>query len=115
MFLNSALSRKALLIIGGLAVTVLVVIAAAFRFVVPPKQHETVLPVGDYDRTPEGEVMVQANDRLNSLWNSDHFVAKQFTIEWLRKQSIVQDAGLGKDNATIWIKFKSGLESQIMD
>lgn len=38
--------------------------------------------------------------------------ARQMTIEWLKRQLIVKDAGISEDG-TIWIEFKNGTEANI--
>lgn len=38
--------------------------------------------------------------------------ARQMTVEWLKKQLIVKDAGISEDG-TIWIEFRNGEEADI--
>ncbi len=38
--------------------------------------------------------------------------ARQMTVEWLKRQLIVKDAGISEDG-TIWMEFKNGTEANI--
>ena len=38
--------------------------------------------------------------------------ARQMTIDWLKRQLIVKDAGVSEDG-TIWIEFRNGTEANI--
>lgn len=99
-------------VIGSVSVVVLLILAVVVTvFYLIPRTKGGIVSPADMSRilrepTSEGEVISKASMRSGT---------KQSTIEWLREQPLVQDAGLSKDNATIWIKFKSGLEGNIMD
>lgn len=72
------------------------------------------LPSG-YQQTPEGRVISDITSRLESSWQDDPVAARASAINWLRKHPMVEDVGLSNDGATIWIHFKSGIRSKIMD
>ncbi len=67
------------------------------------EEFETILEVE--------EAAKQEFERLREQHSDDR--ARQLTVNWLKRQYGVEDAGISSDNDTIWILFTSGLEGGI--
>ncbi len=57
------------------------------------------------------EAAKQEFERLKEYHSDD--IARELTVNWLKRQYGVEDAGISSDNDTIWILFTSGLEGGI--
>jgi len=72
-------------------------------------------------KTPETATFEELSESFNNIGDMAAFrfelwkilygsnKARQMTVEWLKKQNIVEDAGTGEDGTSIWFKVKRGL------
>jgi len=75
---------------------------------------DAVIPISEEEFIAILEVEEEASqefERLREFHSDDK--ARRLTVNWLKRQYGVEDAGISSDNATIWILFTSGLEGGV--